>query len=179
MNAPQPNKNINSSLDKEVKKLRKQVKSANSQKAFAYFLSVLLIGVIAYGYFVLFDQSAVSELDAQFKKLQQENSELIDELAEMQARSEAPQGSIGLNAASTVYSVQFRSLTNRVPLVSSQFIAIKGFESTKLFSYSAGVFATEKEAVLLRDELEKLGFKDAFIVAVQNGDKTMLKDLRR
>lgn len=179
MNAPQPNKNINSALDKEVKKLRNQLKSANSQKAFAYFFSILLLGVIAYGYFFLFESDANAGIKAQITQLKQENKELINEMAELQANAGSGDGSVSLNAASTVYSVQFRSLANRVPLVSSDFIAIKGFESSDLFSYSAGVFATEREAVLLRDELEKLGFKDAFIVAIQNGDKTMLKDLRR
>ena len=164
---------------KEIARLKKSLRGVQSQKRFAFFLVLVFLTLNVYFYYFPLNQMDVTQtaehkaLRDNVTRLKKKNNSLNDQLKKIQSNPVK-----GFALDEIVYAVQFRSLESKVPLVSGKFNTIKDYQSSELFSYSAGVFATEAEAVQLRDQLEKIGFKDAFVVAFKQGERMLLKNLQ-
>ncbi len=83
------------------------------------------------------------------------------------------------NVNEVVFKVQFATSPAKKPLAPDSF---KGLEDVSMYiheglcKYTVGNIATLEEASLLRTELMKKGYKDAFIVVFQDGKRITLKD---
>ncbi len=71
---------------------------------------------------------------------------------------------------SIVYSVQIGAYTNfSSNLISEDLAQLEEFEDAGYNKFAIGKFTTYKDAVLLRDDLKRLGFNDSFIIAKSYG----------
>lgn len=71
---------------------------------------------------------------------------------------------------SIVYSIQIGAYTNfSSNLISKDITQMEEFEENGFNKFAIGKFMTYKEAVLLRDDLRRVGFKDCFIIAKSYG----------
>lgn len=71
---------------------------------------------------------------------------------------------------SIVYSIQIGAYTNfKSNLISKDITQMEEFEENGFNKFSIGKFMTYKEAVMLRDDLKRVGFDDCFIVAKSYG----------
>jgi hypothetical protein len=71
---------------------------------------------------------------------------------------------------SIIYSVQIGAYINfNSNLISDDISQLEEFEDNGFNKFAVGKFTTYKEAVLLRDDLKRLGFKDSFIIAKSFG----------
>lgn len=71
---------------------------------------------------------------------------------------------------SIVYSIQIGAYANfESNLISKDITQMEEFEHTGFNKFSIGKFMTYKEAVMLRDDLKRLGFDDCFIIAKSYG----------
>ena len=87
----------------------------------------------------------------------------------------APSGS---KVGNTYFSVQFSTLPKKVPVTDKDFKGVKEvevYEYNGAYRYTSGRFATKAEAVARQNEVRKLGFKDAFVIAFINGERGTLK----
>lgn len=72
----------------------------------------------------------------------------------------------------TIYSVQIGVFSKKKhPLLSSKTIPSTVTSSDGYFKYSLGLFSTLKEARNLKNELIKVGFKDAFVASYVDGKR--------
>lgn len=83
----------------------------------------------------------------------------------------------GTSSANRTYRVQIGAFKEEVPLeTANKFfkISAKGVKNLKdnrgLTVYTVGDFSSREEALILRSEMIAKGFKDAFIVAFENGE---------
>ena len=71
---------------------------------------------------------------------------------------------------SIVYSIQIGAYTNfKSNLISKDITQMEEFEENGFNKFSIGKFMTYKEAVMLRDDLKRVGFDDCFVVAKSYG----------
>ena len=71
---------------------------------------------------------------------------------------------------SIVYSIQIGAYTNfNSNLISKDIAELEEFEENGFNKFTIGKFTTYKEAVMLRDDLKRVGFNDCFIVAKSYG----------
>lgn len=71
---------------------------------------------------------------------------------------------------SIVYSIQIGAYTNfKSNLISKDITQMEEFEENGFNKFSIGKFMTYKEAVMLRDDLKRVGFNDCFVVAKSYG----------
>ena len=85
---------------------------------------------------------------------------------------------ISNNNKGTYFSVQFSTLPKKVPVTDKDFKGVKEvevYEYNGAYRYTSGRFATKAEAVARQNEVRKLGFKDAFVIAFINGERVTLK----
>ena len=76
-----------------------------------------------------------------------------------------------------VYSVQIGAYTNfRSNLISKDMTQLETFEDSGFNKFAVGKFITYKEAVLLREDLNSIGFKDCFIIAKSYGIPVEMKE---
>ena len=78
----------------------------------------------------------------------------------------------------TYYTVQFSTLNKKVPVTDKSFKGIKDvevYEYKSAYRYTSGRFMTKAEAMARQDEVRKLGFKDAFVIAFVNGERVSVK----
>lgn len=76
-----------------------------------------------------------------------------------------------------VYSVQIGAYTNfRSNLISKDMTQLETFEDSGFNKFAVGKFITYKEAVLLREDLNRIGFKDCFIIAKSYGIPVEMKE---
>ena len=78
----------------------------------------------------------------------------------------------------TYYTVQFSTLKKKVPVTDPAFKKIKEVEvyyNNDTYRYTSGRFATKAEAEARQEEVQKLGYKDAFIIAYINGERVSMK----
>ena len=69
-----------------------------------------------------------------------------------------------------VYSVQIGAYNNfKSDLISEDISQLETFEESGFNKFAVGKFITYKEAVLLREDLYRIGFKDCFIIAKSYG----------
>jgi N-acetylmuramoyl-L-alanine amidase len=76
------------------------------------------------------------------------------------------------------YKVQIASSDKKIPLTSEKFKGVEKpgeYEDKGIFKYTAGEFTKQEEAVALQSKLRKNGFKDAFVIAMQDGKRIPLK----
>ncbi|WP_086028976.1 SPOR domain-containing protein [Tenacibaculum holothuriorum] len=116
-----------------------------------------------------------------------EAKRVLDSVKKAQSRVKKSQNNSKLNTANinetvnelnnntkgnTIYSVQVGVFSNRkYPLISKKFIPGNIASADGYFKYSLGLFSTLNEAKYLRNELRKVGFKDAFVASYVNGKR--------
>ncbi len=84
----------------------------------------------------------------------------------------------GAIKSAIIYKVQLLSSDKKIPLNSDKFKNIQNpgeYMDNGVYKYTAGGFSKKQEAVELQNALRKSGFKDAFVVAVQDGKRIPLK----
>ncbi len=83
-----------------------------------------------------------------------------------------------ISDAPVIYKVQFLSSDKKLSLTSDKF---KGVEKPSeymdkgTYKYTAGEFNTKKEAAALQNEMRNNGFKDAFVISMQDGKRIPFK----
>jgi hypothetical protein len=76
-----------------------------------------------------------------------------------------------------VYGVQIGAYTNfRSNLISKDITQLETFEESGFNKFAVGKFITYKEAILLREDLKRIGFKDCFIIAKSYGIPVEMKE---
>ena len=80
-----------------------------------------------------------------------------------------------LNDQKVVYSVQLKSVKN-FKLASDNLVNLKEFSKGNVSKYSLGNYTKYAEAIDLKDQLKKIGFRDAFIVAESYGKPIGIRD---
>ena len=78
----------------------------------------------------------------------------------------------------TYFTVQFSTLNKKVPVSDKAFKGVKEvemYEYNGAYRYTSGRFLTKAEAVARQNEVRKLGYKDAFVVAFVNGERGTIK----
>ncbi len=76
-----------------------------------------------------------------------------------------------------VYSVQIGAYNNfRSNLISEDITQLETFEESGFNKYAVGKLTTYKEAVLLREDLNRIGFKGCFIIAKSYGVPVEMKE---
>lgn len=83
-----------------------------------------------------------------------------------------------VSKAKIVYKVQLMSADKAIPLNSDKFKNVPKpgeYLEKGVYKYTAGEFSKKQEAVDLQNTLRKKGFKDAFVIATQDGKRVPLK----
>lgn len=81
------------------------------------------------------------------------------------------------NEMSIVYSVQIGAYSAfSSKLISEDLIHLVEFEDAGFNKFSVGKLSTYKDAVALRDDMKRLGFKDCFIIAKSYGIPVNIKE---
>lgn len=81
-----------------------------------------------------------------------------------------------------IFSVQFASYPDAKPVNSSIFKSVdnvKRYYHKGLYKYISGEFGSFAEANVLRSQIVKKGYHDAFVVAFQNGERIATDEARR
>lgn len=95
------------------------------------------------------------------------NDNLQDDLTE-------DQGSI---KDQLIYAVQIGAFeNNNISLTSEDLAQFQEIKKGEFYKYSLGAFSTLEEAQIFRNQLVKLGFKDAFIGSYQNGKRVRIEE---
>ena len=82
-----------------------------------------------------------------------------------------------LSGETIVYSIQIGAFTNfKAKLFSDDLAHMKEYEEGGLNKYAIGNFITYAEALVLKDDLRRLGFKDCFIIAQSFGDHVDIRE---
>jgi N-acetylmuramoyl-L-alanine amidase len=78
-----------------------------------------------------------------------------------------------------IYKVQIASSDKRIPLNSDKFKGVENpgeYEDKGIYKYTSGEFTKQEDAVRLQSLLRKnSAFKDAFVIALQDGKRVPLK----
>lgn len=78
-----------------------------------------------------------------------------------------------------IYKVQIISSDKKIPLDSEKFKGVEKpgeYEDKGIYKYTSGEFAKQEDAVRLQSQLRKIPtFKDAFVIAMQDGKRVPLK----
>ncbi len=83
----------------------------------------------------------------------------------------------GIVEETIVYSVQIGAYANfKAKLFSDNLAHMKEFEDGGLNKYAIGNFVTYSEALILKNDLKRLGFTDCFIVAQSYGDPVNIRE---
>ncbi len=107
----------------------------------------------------------VDSLKQEVNRLEVANTSLEQDLSERNS-------SVELEEPSEYYAVQIGAFERfKTPLVSKDFLLIRGDENYYLNSYSIGVFKTLEEAQQLQEALIELGFKEAFTAKYKNAKR--------
>ncbi|MBL7888602.1 MAG: N-acetylmuramoyl-L-alanine amidase [Bacteroidia bacterium] len=83
-----------------------------------------------------------------------------------------------VKAAPIVYKVQIASSDKKIPLDSDKFKGVEKpgeYQDKGIYKYTAGEYSKQEDAVRLQALLRKQGFKDAFVIAMQDGKRIPLK----
>jgi hypothetical protein len=144
----------------------------------------IILGVFALILLILFLWSFLPK-SKQYKQeyLIKNNLSLIDtdslHKIERKARQVVVADSVksSLMDLSIVYSVQIGAYTNfKSNLISKNITQMEEFEENGFNKFSIGKFMTYKEAVMLRDDLKRVGFNDCFVVAKSYGMAVDIKE---
>lgn len=77
-----------------------------------------------------------------------------------------------------VYKVQLMSSDKQIPLTSGKLKNVQKpgeYKDNGVYKYTAGEFSKKQDAVDLQNSLRKSGFKDAFVIATQDGKRVPFK----
>ena len=89
----------------------------------------------------------------------------------------AQRNASGIVEETIVYSIQIGAFTNfKAKLFSENLAHMKEFKEGGLNKYAIGNFITYTEALILKNDLKRLGFKDCFIVAQSYGDPVNIRE---
>ncbi|MGQ0829615.1 MAG: N-acetylmuramoyl-L-alanine amidase family protein [Bacteroidota bacterium] len=80
--------------------------------------------------------------------------------------------------SAVIYKVQIISSDKKLPLDSDKFKAMEKpgeYMDKGIYKYTTGEFEKIEDAIKLQNQLRKNGFKDAFVIAMQNGKRVPLK----
>ena len=89
----------------------------------------------------------------------------------------AQRNASGIVEETIVYSVQIGAFANfKATLFSENLAHMKEFKEGGLNKYAIGNFITYTEALILKNDLKKLGFKDCFIVAQSYGEPVNIRE---
>ena len=80
--------------------------------------------------------------------------------------------------AVVVYKVQITSSDKPIPLTSDKFTGVEKpseYVDKGIYKYTAGECKSQSDAIKLQALLRKNGFKDAFVIAMQDGKRIPLK----
>lgn len=83
-----------------------------------------------------------------------------------------------VSTSAVVYKVQITSSDKPIPLTSSQFNGVEKpneYIDKGIYKYTAGECKNQSDAIKLQALLRKNGFKDAFVIAMQDGKRIPLK----
>ena len=83
-----------------------------------------------------------------------------------------------VSASPLVYKVQIASSDKKIPLDSDRFKGVEKpgeYQDKGIYKYTAGEFSKQDDALRLQNELRKNGFKDAFVIAMQDGKRVPIK----
>ena len=76
-----------------------------------------------------------------------------------------------------MYSIQIGAFSNfKAKLFSDDLAHMKEYREGGLNKYAIGNFITYAEAVILKDDLRRLGFKDCFIIAQSYGEGVNIRE---
>ena len=81
-------------------------------------------------------------------------------------------------AKPTIYKVQLMSSDRKIPLNAGKLKTVQKpgeYIDNGVYKYTAGEFSKKQDAVDLQNSLRKSGFKDAFVIATQDGKRVPLK----
>ena len=106
------------------------------------------------------------------------NNDTLHNLKEAQKEAfvvqENAQGIVG---ETIVYSVQIGAFANfKAKLFSDDLAHMKEFVEGDLNKYAIGNFITYSEALVLKEDLKRLGFSDCFIIAQSYGDPVNIRE---
>ncbi|SHE36375.1 hypothetical protein SAMN05444278_101355 [Psychroflexus salarius] len=108
----------------------------------------------------------------QLDSLKQQIETLQTDKQQLQSQLSQRNSSVELQEPSEYYAVQIGAFERfNTPLVSKDFLLIKGDENYYLNSYSIGLFKTLEEAKQLREALKELGFDEAFAAKYVNSKR--------
>jgi len=83
----------------------------------------------------------------------------------------------GIVEETIVYSIQIGAFTNfKATLFSEKLAHMKEFKEGGLNKYAIGNFVTYTEALILKNDLKRLGFTDCFIVAQSYGESVNIRE---
>jgi len=83
----------------------------------------------------------------------------------------------GLVGQTIVFSVQIGAFTNfKAKLFSDDLAHMKEYREGGLNKYAIGNFITYAEALVLKDDMRRLGFKDCFIIAQSYGERVDIRE---
>jgi len=83
----------------------------------------------------------------------------------------------GIVGETIVYSIQIGAFANfKAKLFSDDLAHMKEFKEGGLNKYAIGNFVTYAEALVLKEDLRRLGFADCFIVAQSYGDPVNIRE---
>ena len=83
-------------------------------------------------------------------------------------------------AGDTYYAVQFSTLSRKAPADDPAFNGVKEvamYDYNGLYCYVSGHFTNKADAVKRQNEVQALGFKDAFVIAFLNGQRVSVKQV--
>ena len=148
----------------------------------------VILGVFGILSLILFLWSFLPKADPIDKKyLAKNNLALINNDSLIQLKDElkivkknilnARNNAQGIIEETIVYSINIGAFSNfKATLFSENLAHMKEFEEGGLNKYAIGNFATYREALILKNDLKRLGFKDCFIVAQSYGAPVNIRE---
>ena len=148
----------------------------------------VILGIFGVLSLILFLWSFLPKTDPVDKKyLMNNNLTLIknDSLLQLQDELKSVKNNIlnalndegGIVEQTIVYSIQIGAYANfKAKLFSENLAHMKEFEEGGLNKYAIGNFVTYSEALILKNDLKRLGFTDCFIVAQSYGDPVNIRE---
>ena len=107
---------------------------------------------------------------------QKNNKEVVKKNSTEKKKNEIKENEPAKSAV--VYKVQLLSSDKKIPLNSDKFKKIEKpgeYMDKGIYKYTSGEFTNQQNAKLLQTQLRKNGFKDAFVIAMQDGKRIVLK----
>ncbi len=105
--------------------------------------------------------------------------ELVKQEVKPVQKADSTIKSVALNPDAVVFKVQITGSDKKIPLTSTQFKNLDGvaeYKENGMYKYTIGNFDDSNEAIKMQKIMREKGFKEAFVVAFQNGKRLNMKD---